>query len=449
MKASTIISWMVAAIVVLGAVAYADTRSEANAALRDFAMERVTVARAAAGAFRIAKDATDSAIVEDAAVRLRALEQPGEVHVLVSFPGVVGLKGLDGTVVRSSPIEAYIAKGMFEPPWVRLTHEHSAELGLPARTAMASFATVSRPSGAPFQLVLVTTARRERDREERGQWRVFLAFVLCSGIVVTFGSLALRRQRKDLELEQRVLMAETTRASDERLARANKLAMFGALATGIAHQVATPLGVIVARADRLAPRVKDDERAVRAVEAISSQARRINEIIRVFLGIARGGTPTLRRTESESLARAAVDLVSHRFATAAVSISCTVDEGVPPIVCDRNLFEQAIVNLLLNACEACEQGGHVELSIRRNENRVAFVVEDDGVGIKSEDAVRATEPFFTTKPPGEGTGLGLAIASEIVNHHNGTLSLESRFTEGKRGTRARIELNAAVEEGLS
>jgi len=74
------------------------------------------------------------------------------------------------------------------------------------------------------------------------------------------------------------------------------------------------------------------------------------------------------------------------------------------------------------------------------EDAVVFVVDDDGAGITPEAALRATEPFFTTKLPGEGSGLGLAIAREIINHHRGTLSIAPLAA---RGTRARVRVPAA------
>jgi len=96
------------------------------------------------------------------------------------------------------------------------------------------------------------------------------------------------------------------------------------------------------------------------------------------------------------------------------------------------------VNLLLNACEACDAGAHVDVSVRRSDDRIAFVVEDDGAGIDDEAVLRATEPFFTTKP--EGTGLGLAITKEIVDHHGGTLVLKARPSGG---TQAIVEIPAS------
>src|SRR5262249_53542762 len=110
------------------------------------------------------------------------------------------------------------------------------------------------------------------------------------------------------------------------------------------------------------------------------------------------------------------------------------------------LLEQALVNLLLNACDASARGGAVELDVRADDTRarVAFVVTDHGSGIAADVASRAKEPFFTTKGAGEGTGLGLAIANEIVSHHNGTLTLRPNGVGV--GTRACIEIPAASEE---
>lgn len=444
--ATRIVLWMVGAIVLLGMITYADERNSASAALADFAAEQATVARAAAGTFALALDErapgmTDADVYHRAAERVRALSQPGTVEILLQLPHATSLSTLDGALVKSPPIENGLAAGVSEQPWVRLTHEESAALGLPARTAIAGLAVVERPSGS-FKLVVVSTARRERDREERAQWRVFLTFCISSAIVLAFGMLSLRKQRTELELAQRLAVAEAQRIGEDRLVRADKLATLGAMATGIAHQVATPLGVIVARASRL--KVADDQK--RAVDAISEQAHRISEIVRVFLSLARGGTPALRHVYASTIARAAIELVQHRFEGAGVTLTCDDDDATTAVSCDPSLLEQAIVNLLLNALEACEPGGEVTLRVRVDHDRVVFVVEDDGAGISPADAERALEPFFTTKPEGHGSGLGLAIANEITGFHNGKLALAP--LDGK-GTRATIDLPVAPLEASS
>ena len=444
--AARLVVAILVALVLLGSITYLDEDRAVQASFSDFAAEQARVAETAASALAAGLETRESAsvgdVIQEASTRLRALEQPGLVLVLLKPPGMTqGLLTLDGTPISSPPIEARIAQGSANGAWVRLTHPESAALGLPPRTAVAGIAELDRGREGRWSLVLAATARRERDREERGLWRVALGFVIASAIVVTLGTLALRMQRSEYELGRRLAVAEAVRARDERLVRADKLATLGALATGIAHQVSTPLGVIVGRAGRLSQRVAGDEKATRAVKAISEQAQRIHAIVRGFLGLARGGTPSFERIEPAFLAREAVDLVEHRFEEARVTLRAEVAERLPEIVCDPRLFEQVIVNLLLNGCDACTPGWNVSLRVQVHGEMVAFVVEDDGAGITEEAAQRATEPFFTTKPPDEGTGLGLAIASEIVNHHRGKLTLEPL---PGRGTRAKVEVPLAL-----
>jgi signal transduction histidine kinase len=217
----------------------------------------------------------------------------------------------------------------------------------------------------------------------------------------------------------------------------------GTFAMGIAHEVGTPLGVIVGRAEQLLGKVQGDERAVKSAQAILSQAGRIGAIVRRFLDMARGGPPALARVDPARVARDAAGAVEHRFAQASVSLAADIPEAIPVIQCDPDLLVQALVNLLLNACEACAAGGHVVLAAGVEGDAVVFTVTDDGAGISAENAQRAAEPFFTTKPAGKGTGLGLAIATEIAKSHRGTLGI-APCAGG--GTRAEIRIPVAGDQ---
>jgi signal transduction histidine kinase len=166
----------------------------------------------------------------------------------------------------------------------------------------------------------------------------------------------------------------------------------------------------------------------------------IRAVVRAFLDMARGGPPSFTPSSPREIAVSAASLVEHRFANAGVSLAVDVPRDIPEIRTDRALLKQAIVNLLLNACDACARGGHVELSARADAERVAFVVTDDGVGITEDQAARATKPFFTTKAGVGGEGLGLAIAAEIAKSHRGELRIAPN---GPVGTRACIEIPAA------
>jgi signal transduction histidine kinase len=414
----SIVAGMIVTVLAIGLLAYWDDQRESSAALADFAREQVTLATSLAGG-----------------------EVPSDGRVLVLESRGRGLRTRDGREVRSPSIESAMAAGSDS---VRIGRPEAASLGLPERTALAGIAPVGWGDSRRW-VVVVASALRERDRERRAQWRLVLSVALSAAVVLSFGTLALRRQRMRLQLEAGLAVAEAVRERDARLVRADKLASLGALGIGIAHEVSTPLGVIVGRAEQIAPRVASDERASRAVTVILEQAARIGAVIRGMLDLARGGKVSFVRVRPDAVANDALDLVRHRFEEAGVSLRGEVAAGLPVIACDPKLFTQVLVNLLLNACEACQSGGSVELHVTMVEERVVFGVVDDGHGIAPGDAARAVEPFFTTKALGGGTGLGLAIAREIVAHHGGELRLDAR-SDGRQGTLASVSLAPSREE---
>jgi signal transduction histidine kinase len=371
--------------------------------------------------------------------RAQRLGRPGELVLLLAPPDETLFHSADGAIVASPALRDAFDRGLAT---LRLTRAEAAQVGLPARTSMAGLARVDAGNLGHWGIVTVASAARERDREKRAKVRLVLGVLVASGLVLAFGGAALRRQRKELELQRELAVAEVQRERDEQLLRAERVATMGTFAMGIAHEVATPLGIIVGRAEQLLSKVRDDERAARSAQAIVTQADRIQLIVRRFLDMARGGPPSLARVDPSDIVRIAVEAVDHRFSKAKVTLIADVPHVMPAIQCDRDLLEQAVVNLLLNACEACGEGGRVEITASADSERVAFVVTDDGVGISAENAQRAVQPFFTTKPRGTSSGLGLAIATEIAKSHRGELTIAPN---ANGGTRARIEVPAVVE----
>ena len=456
-KTPSLLVWMVLAIGAVAAFAYWDEQREFTAALKDFAGEQTVLAQAIATTLRTELAGDSSAPRADPAMTsaqarlrrafkaehflaaVRAVERPHLVRLFVRGPFGDGLATSDGAIVRSPVLEAGFSESA---PSVRLTRPDAAGLGLPARTAMAGLAVVDAGDAGHWGVAVVASAQRERDRELFAQWRLALSVVVASGLVLAFGGLALRNQRMQMLLSQELAIASLQSERDERLVRADKLATMGALATGIAHEVSTPLGVIVGRAEQLLAKLSGDERSTRAVEAIAQQAERIGGIVRGFLALARGDAPQMDRVDPTALAEVSVSLVEHRFAKAGVQLNMSSADELPQVSCEPRLMEQVLVNLLLNACDACQPGGHVELRLIAEGKRVAFVVTDDGSGISTDAAARIMDPFFTTKPAGEGSGLGLAIANELVKHHRGTLTVAAR--QGQHGTRACVELPTAT-----
>jgi two-component system NtrC family sensor kinase len=373
--------------------------------------------------------------VRDLLSRSGAIERPNALQLMLLPPASSRFHTTSGRLLTSRPLMHALGQGK---AWLRLQPTQAADLGLPKRTALAGLAQIDAGPLGRWGIVAVASARRERDREQRAQWRLVLAVVFAGGLVLAFGGMALRTQRKELALVHELAIANLQRHRDERLERASKAAIMGTLAMGIAHEVSTPLGVIAGRAEQLLAKLGQDERATRSLRAILEQTDRINQIIRALLGLARGASPSARSIEPPAIVEGAVTLVEHRFAEANVALLTDMPKDLPEVHGDLHLLQHALVNLLLNACEACAPGAQVEVQVRATSSALALVVNDDGEGISPSTAALATEPFFTTK--GQGTGLGLAIANEIVKSHGGSLRITARTP---RGTHACIELPLA------
>jgi signal transduction histidine kinase len=304
--------------------------------------------------------------------------------------------------------------------------------------AVGGLARVAPPGHGPWGVVVLASAERMRNREQHEAWRLGLTIVVVTALVAAFGALVQRRQRRELELQRQVAVSSLQREREALLAKADKMAALAALSTGIAHELGTPLGVIVGRVEQTLDRAGDDDRLTAPLGIVIEQVGRIQAIVRGCLALARGDSPQLVQSSPGSIAKHAIELVRHRFNDSNVALTWDVDAELPEIACEPSLFEQALVNVLLNACQATPAGGAVRLHVSSDRGRVLFVVDDDGVGIADDVAQRATEPFFSTKRDEGGSGLGLTIAREIVNHHAGTLTLARRASG--RGTRAVIEV---------
>ena len=430
---------MAAIVAGVAGLAYWDAKRESSAALQDFAQEQATLARALGAALRI-RAATGSSISEDDLLAgLSSIERPKALVIVARRSNESMLHTTDGRDLAAPRLTEALDRG---DSVVRIPRDESDLFGLPPRTALAGLSRIDAGTAGTWDIVAIASAERQRDREDWARRRLVLSVVTAAGLVLIFGGAAMRNQRKELVLERELALASIRQRRDERLERASKAAVMGTLAMGVAHEISTPLGVIAARAEQMMPKVVGDERLSASVAAILSQTDRINQVIRGLLGLARGDAPSTERIYPRNLIENAVTLVEHRFTKAGVRLIRRLDIDIPTVMGDPRLLEHAIINLLLNACDACEKGADVEIEVRRDGADVEIVVADSGSGISLADVGRALEPFFTTKAREGGTGLGLAIAHEIVASHRGSLVFSARRP---RGTRAAIRLPIVPE----
>ncbi len=230
-------------------------------------------------------------------------------------------------------------------------------------------------------------------------------------------------------------------AALDQLRHADRLTTVGKLASGLAHELGTPLNVVAGHAKMLAAgELERPAERVESARVIASQAERMTAIVRQLLDFARRRSADKRPLELGVLARQSVSLLEPLAARAGVKLSCAT--GPAPIRADAAQIQQALTNLVMNAIQASARGSEVAVSVSSEppdgsagpgDGARAFVdVCDGGCGIPAERISLIFDPFFTTKPVGEGTGLGLSVAHGIVAEHGGRIDVESRPGSGSR-----------------
>ena len=220
------------------------------------------------------------------------------------------------------------------------------------------------------------------------------------------------------------------------LRRADRLAVVGKTTAVFAHELGTPLAVVVGRADRLLRTLGDDPQRA-AVVTIREQADRMTSAIRRLLDYARhDDSLLLRPIDLAPVLGAAATLASDRATAAGVDVD-VADGAELPVNADPQAMLQVLTNLLHNAIDASPRGSTVSMTGGVDGDRVVVTVGDRGPGVADDLKERVFDPFFTTKPSGEGTGLGLAIVQEIVHDHGGRVTLIDR---AGGGLTVRVEL---------
>jgi len=220
----------------------------------------------------------------------------------------------------------------------------------------------------------------------------------------------------------------------EQLRHADRLATVGRLASGIAHELGTPLNVISGYSKLIANGDEDGDAARDAARIIGEQSKRVADVVRQLLDFARRGQPRLEATDVGPVIQRAVDMVQIEGDKRGVLV--TYHESQVPIIAaiDTSRIQQVIVNLAINAIHASAPGAEVVLDVSRVDGEVQIAVRDHGCGIAKDALSHVFEPFFTTKPVGEGTGLGLAVSHGIIEEHHGRIRVVSEVGSGSTFT---------------
>jgi two-component system NtrC family sensor kinase len=223
----------------------------------------------------------------------------------------------------------------------------------------------------------------------------------------------------------------TARAElERRLVQADKLSSIGLLAAGVAHEVNTPLAVISSYAQMLAKQVSGDEQKSRMLEKISGQTFRASEIVNSLLNFSRTWTSDLAEVNVNAVIEETLALLEHQLRKAGVEVRADLCAGLESIRGNQGKLQQVFLNLFLNARDAMEPCGVLQVITRRSDKGIEVDVIDTGHGIAPEHMGRIYDPFFTTKGVKKGTGLGLSVTYGIIQEHGGAIEAVSKPGEG-------------------
>jgi signal transduction histidine kinase len=278
----------------------------------------------------------------------------------------------------------------------------------------------TRQSGAALALMLVMLGWVT--------WASNALALLLKRVGDYLASLNKALQHHQAELEQRI--AERTAELQEAQAHVlhqEKMAAFGLLAAGIAHEVGNPLTSISSMVQILQKR-EADPYTLNKLALVSGQLKRIQTTLRELIEFSRPASTELGRIALGDILDEALSIAKYYKRTRGRIAAPELPADLPPLFGVRDQLVQVFLNLILNAIDAVERDGRIELTVRRCPGGVEVAVRDNGSGICPEHGRRLFQPYFTTKK--HGTGLGLFVTRRLVSDHGGTVSFESQPGRG-------------------
>jgi PAS domain S-box-containing protein len=214
----------------------------------------------------------------------------------------------------------------------------------------------------------------------------------------------------------------------QKLRQSQELAALATLVTGIAHDIGTPMNVILGYTDMLA-RSARDEKSLERIRIVKEQVERVTRLIQTLMNFARPQHETPRLLRIEDVVERGLGLITETARKRAIAIERAFGDTAP-ILAQGERLERAFLDLFVNACDAMPDGGKLRVITRPLRDGVEIAVEDTGIGIAADALERIFEPFYTTKPRGKGTGLGLLVTRSIVLEHGGAIDVESELGKG-------------------
>ena len=218
------------------------------------------------------------------------------------------------------------------------------------------------------------------------------------------------------------------------LSYSQKLAALGRLTSGVAHEIKNPLNAMVIHVALLRQKLEKAGPEARGyLDVLEEEIRRLDRVIQGFLKFTRPEELQLEAIPIEEVLGEATRLLAGEVERSGILMETEIAPDLPRIYGDRELLQQAVLNLMLNACEAMPEGGELRLTAsRREEGRVVLDIQDSGIGIETEEIPKIFDLYYTTKS--RGSGIGLSMVYRIIQLHGGDVTVDSTPGQGARFT---------------
>ncbi|MGB3341046.1 MAG: cache domain-containing protein [bacterium] len=217
-----------------------------------------------------------------------------------------------------------------------------------------------------------------------------------------------------------------------KIAEAERLAMIGQLAAGVAHEINNPLTGILLYCDLVLKGIPESSSQRTNLERINNEAKRCKTIVKGLLDFARQTETEIKPAMINEIVDNALALVKNQPLFHNIEIDKKIDPSLPKVNVDTSQIQQVFINIILNAAEAMKGKGELKIAVRQTEDKKFILISfaDTGQGIAEDDLSKIFDPFFTTKETGHGTGLGLSISYGIIRKHHGEINVASELGKG-------------------
>lgn len=215
------------------------------------------------------------------------------------------------------------------------------------------------------------------------------------------------------------------RTMTEQLINHEKMASVGQMAAGVAHEINTPLGIILGYTQLMMDDFEEESETYESLQVLERQTKACRRIVADLLKFSRQAESTKAQIHINEIIQEVLAVTEHSLNINQVKVVRNFGPDLPQVVGDSEKLHQVLINLFNNAQYAMEGGGNITITTEHQDSEIRISVEDSGMGISEEIKNRIFDPFFTTKDVGKGTGLGLSVTYGIIKEHGGRIDVES------------------------